>query len=1491
MNGASKISKADNSGFTLMEILVAMFVGLIIASLMLLTFQRSSERHEAQTDKNELQQTLVGTLNLMEREIRLAGYHQPKDKIIKATPYTFTFMADLDNDGTITLDGNPNNDHPRTEKIKYYFDQSTGVLQRTRISGGTSKNKKVTDIATNLEELKFEYFDKEGNERASSLGEQYIRDEIRRIRVIAKGDVKVVATETEDGKPKKVFRTNRRTVTRDITPPNLGIPPLVPCGTLVVDPQSPIAACNPPGELSPVTITTYDKEGKKTNENNVSVTVNQSSTLYSDDDATTLATLPLPGGSRSEDGAILYLESGATTAGDEVIIEARWTPPEPKCFQRMSLATVSVAPGSACKITAENVEATACDAPGCENTKEIVFKVEDNCGNAVSGADARFWIIGNDDHDKGTLDGNYTDVNKVAETSNAAGEIKLEYKAPNNIAPKIVSVKGELLNYGTGCSDIYELNPITLVPCDPDSIGALLPEDPKGCMNQYYNIYGAVFDACSNPISNLTDFQVELLNPVGASGQKENVSKPDGSQPGNSVFMQPIDMFEGMIYEARYNTRTDDEDNAPREVTLRFTQPEVNDPLTGIINLTECTCNLLFTDYPETYCNRGISEGCPKNAILRATLDDPNNEAKIFTNDGVDIYYDYQNDYSEGPVSQTPRLPVNSNANTFVAVQNDTVTLGNTAWMYLEEYNLNDKVECTASYPIDVVCSAAEIEFLDEQYRPAITYDPYNPNEVIFVELEDCNRPDDKSIEVKLWAEESGDEEELELDKNPGPDDWGPSYYRNDTGFPITAIDDEYAQKAVSNDGILQVYAYDVIHVRYEDDTAQCQECPDIAMDKVELTNICTPMALYSGAFATFQGTSFRVHWGDVLVKGDVDFSGQLDKKVPRKDRTMSVSDTTDSYTGKGWTDRWVDIYIKGDMKSAPSSAVQPFYTSSPSYPNIFQHVTEENLDCIMSELDYEDLKQFAKDNDVYYYSTGNDTIRKPGDDSDRDFQTVLENEAREFIFVDIIDAPSYGNITGEDIDNGVYDAQFPTHSVSGNFFYEGFVYIAGNFRMSGLGSATAIKKVNSPPEQDVEQPVFPPNGDAELTDLPVTYDESLNSVENLTINAHIRGGVYIEGVMDVTGNPQILGSLAAEGGFTGSGNPEIWYDYQSSRSCVQASGDCCKISVEPVKADLNPGETKQFTAKGATDIKWRISDNQSGGTISSTGLYTAGNTLNVTDTIKAEDDKGDCISGTVRVNVVCPQINISGPTELQVGDTATYNASGGSGSYTYSVSNSNATINSTTGELEAITQGTVYITATDANGCSATKTLGIKSTPLCQTIFSDDFDGNVGGMPSRVSGDWSHNGSGQDDWQFGAPAGKCDDPSSAHSGANVMGNDIGETGWNGCYSNNVRNYVISSHFDLTGYEDPELHFYRWLNVRNGDDAEIYVNCDSGWEMVDSQTNVRDNSWQEIVMVAGAQSCDDHGDVQFAFLLDSNGNNTTGGWTIDDVVLCAHEIK
>ncbi len=150
----------------------------------------------------------------------------------------------------------------------------------------------------------------------------------------------------------------------------------------------------------------------------------------------------------------------------------------------------------------------------------------------------------------------------------------------------------------------------------------------------------------------------------------------------------------------------------------------------------------------------------------------------------------------------------------------------------------------------------------------------------------------------------------------------------------------------------------------------------------------------------------------------------------------------------------------------------------------------------------------------------------------------------------------------------------------------------------------------------------------------------------------------------------------------------------------------------------------------------------------------------------------------------------------------------------------------------------------------------------------------------------WTHGAySGTDDWQRGTPNGKAGDPSAAHSGTSVWGNDLGAAGFNGAYPANAESYLRSPVIDTTGSTNLWLEFRRWLNVEDAvhDQAQIYVDDLLFWQNTATFSGVvstADEAWSEEEMhvfwaPGGAPS------IQVEFRLRSDNSVQLGGWNLD----------
>jgi type IV pilus assembly protein PilW len=154
----SKSSKSK--GFTLVELLVAMAISGIVAGAIFTAFQSQQKSYLIQDQVTEMQQNLRAGMDIMVRDIRMAGYSQgapgfgitdiyPRDKdnnmdVTITGNGAFKFTADFDDNGTLS----------GGETLLYQL-YGNNALRRT--PGGSA-------VAENIEALGFAYaFDADGD--------------------------------------------------------------------------------------------------------------------------------------------------------------------------------------------------------------------------------------------------------------------------------------------------------------------------------------------------------------------------------------------------------------------------------------------------------------------------------------------------------------------------------------------------------------------------------------------------------------------------------------------------------------------------------------------------------------------------------------------------------------------------------------------------------------------------------------------------------------------------------------------------------------------------------------------------------------------------------------------------------------------------------------------------------------------------------------------------------------------------------------------------------------------------------------------------------------------------------------------------------------------------------------------------------------------------------------------------------------------------------
>jgi type IV pilus assembly protein PilW len=197
------VKNVDAFGFTLLELIIAMALGLIVFASVATTFTSQTRAYSAQEQINQMEQNARGALDIMSREIKMAGYKPNGGSVSGVVSYTatsLTIQADLNADGAIGMGGGDN------EQITYTYDNTNKLLSRQVGSAAAAT------LAENISAFAFVYYQASGTTLATSTSN------IRRIKI-------ALTAKTEKPDPGYPSNGGYRTVdlSTTITPINLGL--------------------------------------------------------------------------------------------------------------------------------------------------------------------------------------------------------------------------------------------------------------------------------------------------------------------------------------------------------------------------------------------------------------------------------------------------------------------------------------------------------------------------------------------------------------------------------------------------------------------------------------------------------------------------------------------------------------------------------------------------------------------------------------------------------------------------------------------------------------------------------------------------------------------------------------------------------------------------------------------------------------------------------------------------------------------------------------------------------------------------------------------------------------------------------------------------------------------------------------------------------------------------------------------------------------------
>jgi type IV pilus assembly protein PilW len=182
------------NGFTLIELMAGILISAIILAGLYSVLFSQQKAFSAQEQVAEMNQNIRAALDLMTREIRLAGYKTSTstfDGIATATSESIRILADLNQDGD-TADDN--------EDVSYTY--NAGALQICRNGVGLP-------VADNITNLSLQYTLKDGTVTSAPANLADIR----------KVNISITARTSHPDQGTGMYRSI--TLTSDITPRNL----------------------------------------------------------------------------------------------------------------------------------------------------------------------------------------------------------------------------------------------------------------------------------------------------------------------------------------------------------------------------------------------------------------------------------------------------------------------------------------------------------------------------------------------------------------------------------------------------------------------------------------------------------------------------------------------------------------------------------------------------------------------------------------------------------------------------------------------------------------------------------------------------------------------------------------------------------------------------------------------------------------------------------------------------------------------------------------------------------------------------------------------------------------------------------------------------------------------------------------------------------------------------------------------------------------------
>lgn len=153
-----KNNKAQESGFSIIELLIAVTVMLVVLGLVGSLLSQSLSTRQRETSRTDALTSAQAALNVMSREIANAGYGLTDHGIVLADSNNqrLRFISNVSNNNAILTN--------RYENVTYFWDSTTSSILRHDANGGGTGSPQTSIIINRISDVNFRYFNYTGSD-------------------------------------------------------------------------------------------------------------------------------------------------------------------------------------------------------------------------------------------------------------------------------------------------------------------------------------------------------------------------------------------------------------------------------------------------------------------------------------------------------------------------------------------------------------------------------------------------------------------------------------------------------------------------------------------------------------------------------------------------------------------------------------------------------------------------------------------------------------------------------------------------------------------------------------------------------------------------------------------------------------------------------------------------------------------------------------------------------------------------------------------------------------------------------------------------------------------------------------------------------------------------------------------------------------------------------------------------------------------------------